>query len=115
MPFACGARNGVRRISIPSLRNTPSKCSVNLIPVANQKAERPRGFWEGPRQMPSLLCHPLRARIRRAPRDMDTAGAQFDEEEHVQPLQPDRLDGEEVDRGHALPVCSHELTPRHPT
>jgi hypothetical protein len=46
---------------------------------------------------------------------MDTASAQFDEEEHVQPLQPDRLDGEEVDREHPLPVCSQELTPRHPT
>jgi hypothetical protein len=37
-----------------------------------------------PCPLPGLLGHPLRARIRRASRDMNTAGAQFDEEEHVQ-------------------------------
>ena len=29
-PFACGARNGVRRISQSALRNTSSKLSVNF-------------------------------------------------------------------------------------
>jgi hypothetical protein len=43
---------------------------------------------------------------------MDAAAAQFDEEEHVQPLQPDRLDGEEVNREHALAVRAQELALR---
>src|SRR4029450_4402856 len=37
------------------------------------------------------------------------------EEEHVQPLQPDGLDGEEVDREHASQVRSQELAPSHST
>jgi hypothetical protein len=42
------------------------------------------------------------------------AAAQFDEEEDAEALQPDRLDGKEIDREHALPMRLHELTPRHP-
>jgi hypothetical protein len=37
---------------------------------------------------------------------MHTAAAQFDEEEHVQPLQPDRLHREEINREHTAPVRS---------
>jgi hypothetical protein len=44
-----------------------------------------------------------------------TAAAQFDEDEHVQALQPNRLDGEEIDGEHASPVRSQELAPGHPT
>jgi hypothetical protein len=33
--------------------------------------------------LPGLLCHPRRARIRRAARDVHTAATQFDEEEHL--------------------------------
>src|SRR4029450_5822787 len=46
---------------------------------------------------------------------MDSAATQFDEEEHVQPLQPDRVNGEEVDREQASPVRVHEFVPRHAT
>jgi hypothetical protein len=40
--------------------------------------------------------------------------AQLDEEQHVQPLQPDRLDGQEVDREHAPSMRPNELLPCHP-
>src|SRR5207237_1376393 len=86
-----------------------------LVPVANQQAERLWAFCQSPRQLTGLLCHPRRARIRRATGDVHTAAAQLDEEEHVQPLQPNGLDCEEIDREHASPVRSHELTPCHPT
>jgi hypothetical protein len=46
---------------------------------------------------------------------MNAAAAEFDEEEHVEPLQPDRLDGEEIDREYASPVRSQELAPGHST
>jgi hypothetical protein len=46
---------------------------------------------------------------------MNTAAAEFNEEEHVQSLQPDRLDRKEIDREHASLVRPHELAPRHPT
>jgi hypothetical protein len=39
---------------------------------------------------------------------------ELDEEEHVQPLQEDRLDGEEVDRDHAVRLSTQELAPREP-
>jgi hypothetical protein len=44
--------------------------------------------------------------------DVHTAAAQFDEEQHVQSLQPDRLDGEEIDREQAAPVRSDEFAPK---
>jgi hypothetical protein len=37
--------------------------------------------------------------------------AELDEEEHVYALQPDRSDGEEVDREHGLCLCPQEGTP----
>jgi hypothetical protein len=43
---------------------------------------------------------------------MHTAAAQLDEEEDVEPLQPDRLDSEKVDGQHALAMCPEELAPR---
>jgi len=42
------------------------------------------------------------------------AAAELDEEEHVQPLQPDRLDGEEVDRDHAVCLGSQESRQESP-
>jgi hypothetical protein len=42
---------------------------------------------------------------------MHTTAAQLDEEEDVEPLQPDRLDSEEIDGQQALAVCADELAP----
>jgi hypothetical protein len=73
------------------LKPTASKHLVKtggelLVPVADQEAEGLGVFCQRPRQLPGLLCHPRRARIRRAARDVHTAAAQLDEEEHIQPL-----------------------------
>jgi hypothetical protein len=54
---------------------------------------------------------PAAARIRRAAAEMHTAAAELDEEEHVQPLQPDGLDREEVDREHAVRLRAQERAP----
>ena len=83
-----------------------------MLPIANQESHRFRVLRQGPRQLPGLLDDPWRARIRRATRQMHTTATQLDEEEHVEPFQPDRLDGEEIDREHAAAVRSHELAPR---
>jgi hypothetical protein len=45
---------------------------------------------------------------------VDAPAAELDEEEHVQPLERDRLDGEEVDREHALRLRPQESAPRRP-
>jgi hypothetical protein len=44
---------------------------------------------------------------------MHATAAKLDEEEQVEPFQPDRLDGEEIDSQEALAVYAHELAPRH--
>ena len=82
-----------------------------LIPIANQKSHRLRTLCQDPGQLPRLLNDPGRVRIRRATGHMHTAAAQLDEEEHGQPLQPDRFDCEEIDRQQAVPVRPYELAP----
>ena len=44
---------------------------------------------------------------------MHPATPQFDEEQHVQPLQPDRLHGEEVHGEQIVTVDAHEFSPGH--
>src|SRR4026209_1795324 len=52
-----------------------------LIPIANQKSHRLRTLYQRPGQLPRLLKHPGRVRIRRATGHMHTAAAQLDKEE----------------------------------
>jgi hypothetical protein len=67
---------------------------------------------QDPRELSGLLCDPLTARLGRASREMHTTTAQLDQEEHVESLEPDRLDGEEIYREHAASVRSQEFAPR---
>jgi len=46
---------------------------------------------------------------------VDATAGQLNEEEHVQPLEPDGLHREEVDGEHRVDVSAYEVTPRHPT
>src|SRR5215217_427908 len=50
-------------------------------------------------------------RVRSAASDMHAAATQLDEEDNVQPLQRDGLDGEEVDAEDALRLSSQERAP----
>ena len=84
-----------------------------LIAVPDQEPERLRPTGECPRQLSRLLRDPRCGRRRRATGQVDAAAAQLDEEEHVQPLQPHGLHGEEIHREHTLTVQSDELPPRH--
>jgi hypothetical protein len=83
-----------------------------LIPIANQKPQRFRALGQTPRQLTRLLNDPRCTRVRRATGRMHTAAAQLDEEEHVEALQPDRLDREEIDGQQTLAVSANELAPR---
>ena len=82
-----------------------------LIPIANQEAERFLALRQRPRQLPGLLRHPWPARSGCAPREMHATSAELDEEEHVEPLQPDRLHGEEIDGEQALAMRSYKFAP----
>src|SRR5205814_35592 len=72
-----------------------------LVPVANQIPEPLWAVAQAPRQLAGLLGHPLRARPRRAAGQMHAPATQLDEEEDIQPLEPNRADREEVDDEHA--------------
>jgi len=69
---------------------------------ADQKAQRRSPLLERPADLAGLLRHPRAGRIRHAAAQVDAPAGELDEEEHVQPLQRDRLDGEEIDGEHAL-------------
>jgi SRSO17 transposase len=58
------------------------------------------------------LDDPRRTGVRCASGQVHTTAAQLNEEEHVEPLQPQRLHREEVDGQHAVAVCAHKLAPR---
>src|SRR5437868_6501964 len=109
--FAFGARTGVLMVSIPSLAKTASKSRVNLLPVAHEEAKRRSPLLECPGELSGLLGDPGARRVRGAAGQVDTSAAELDEEEHVQPPQRDRLDGEEVDREHARGLRSQERVP----
>ena len=84
------------------------------IVVADQRANRFCLLGKRPGHLPRLLRHPLGVRVRRAPSQVHSAAADFDEEEDVQPQEPDAIDGEEIHRDEALRLRAQELTSRHP-
>ena len=83
------------------------------IVVADQKANRFCMPGKRPGRLPRLLPHPLGVRVRHALSQMQAAAAAFDEEEDVQPLEPDGIDGEEVYRDEPPRLRAQELSPRH--
>jgi hypothetical protein len=110
--FAFGARNGVRMISMRSLLNTSSKVRLNLlsrswirnrIGVGRSGSDQAswRACWVV--QRPSgFALHPARCTPPRL---------EFDEEEHIQAPEPERLDGEEVARDDRRGIGTEELAP----
>ena len=68
-------------------------------------------FLERPHHLPGLLGNPPSVRMGRHAREIDASRTQFDEEEHVQHLQPDGLHSEEVTGQQLLPVMTHEMAP----
>src|SRR5438105_11367207 len=110
--FAFGARTGVLMVSIPSLAKTASKSRVNLLSRSRmRKRNGGRRSWSVQANLSGLLGDPGARRVRGAAGQVDTSAAELDEEEHVQPPQRDRLDGEEVDREHARGLRSPERVP----
>jgi hypothetical protein len=68
------------------------------VVVAEQVAQPSSSFSQHHPQVASLLGDPAAARVGSHTRKVNSAGVEFDEEQHVQPLEPHRLDGEEVAR-----------------
>jgi hypothetical protein len=84
------------------------------VSIADQETQLVNPITEIHQQIASLLGHPRPGRVGRDARQVHPAGAQFEEEQDVEPLEEYRVNGEEVaghDRGG--PGCE-ELAPGRP-
>ena len=89
--------------------------SEAVVPVVYEKADRFRSVLASLGEIASDLGAPSEVgRTVGHPTDQHTPALQFDEEEHVEGLQSDRLDGEEVTGDDRGGLGAHELAPRVP-
>jgi hypothetical protein len=71
-------------------------CGEFRIPIAYQEPQPGSALIEVHQQVPGLVGHPGTGRMRRHPNHMDLAGGDLHEEQHVDPLEEHRVDGEEI-------------------
>src|SRR6266498_2953090 len=88
------------------------RARVLCVAVAEEEADSCRPVLEGEGEVACLLADPGRVGIGRDAGHMDTPGVKLDEEEDVEPLQPDGLHSQEVRGDDALCLCPQELRPR---
>jgi len=81
------------------------------VAVTEQEPGSEFAILDVPGQMPRLLHHPVAGGMCRAAGEMHTATANLDEEQDVQRLEPNGLDGEEVGSQDLLSVLPQELAP----
>jgi hypothetical protein len=73
------------------------ECPAELgVPIAQQEPDSSSLLAEFQQQVPGLLGDPGAVGIGGHAGQVDAAGVQFDEEQHVQPFEPHGVDGEEV-------------------
>jgi len=95
--FARGARIGVRMTRTPSARSTASNGPQNLASRSRRRNRTPESRSSMAR-FRACSGDPRRVGVRGDARHVHSAGRELDEEQDVDRLQPDRLDGEEVGR-----------------
>src|ERR1019366_6091241 len=78
---------------------------------ANDDTEATTAFVQVRDEVPGYLSHPSPNRVSRDPEDVDHATLDLDYEEHVEPLEPDGIDGEEVRCEDACRLGAEELGP----
>jgi hypothetical protein len=110
--LARGALTGVRITWTLSVANTSSKDAELGVAVMDEKPKRPVSFVEGQREVPRLLIYPGPVGVSRAAGEVDAPSGELDEYQHVDPLEPLGLNGEEVTRNHARSLLCQELSPR---
>ena len=110
--FAFGARTGVLMIRMPSLAKTASKSRVNLLSRSRiRNRNEPGCSWSVQVNWRACWLTPGAGWVGGAAGEVNPAATELDEEEHVQPLQRYRLDGEEVDREHASRLRAEKRSP----
>ena len=99
VPFARGAWIGVLTIRIPLEVNTVSNSVVNFVSRSRiKKVEFAARSSRSVIRVAGLLGYPVTGRARRGAQDVDSPGAELDQEEHVDAAQQHRVDMEEVAR-----------------
>jgi hypothetical protein len=74
------------------------------VAIPNQESDGLLAIRQRPGQLARLLRDPRRGRRRRTTGQVHPATPQFNEEQHVQPLQPHRVDREEIHGEYLLTV-----------
>ena len=81
------------------------------VAVADRNRGRDAFVVELHQQVARLLGHPAAVRVGRDPGEVDAAGRELDEEQDVEPLQEERVDGEEVALENARRLLAEKLGP----
>ena len=93
------------------LENSIKSRAKRAIMVMDQEAQRLFSLGKRPNQLSSLLSDPNLIGMGGDTSEMNLARAQFDEEEHVDGLQPDGFHGKKVTGQDLFLVMGHELPP----
>ena len=78
------------------------------VPVAQEEAQASSPLAQCQQEVASLLGDPGAIRIGGHASQVDAAAVQLDEDQHIQTLQPDGVDGEESGRGESHPPALAE-------
>jgi hypothetical protein len=81
------------------------------VAIVDQQPERPLTLVERHQQVARLLFHPPALGVARYGDVLDPAPLERDEEQHVEPLQPERLDREEITSKDPVGLLTEELPP----
>src|SRR5439155_13512219 len=101
---------GVLITSMPASVNTAAKAAVNF---ASRSRSRNRSVSvRRSRSISTLRAYPRAGRGTGHPGDLYLPGSDLDEEEHVDPFEEDRVDGEEVAGQNAAGLGGEKLPPR---
>src|SRR6266513_895743 len=84
------------------------------VASVKQKAEGPFLVGQVHQEVARLLCDPAPIRIARARHELDPTTLERDEEEDVDPREPDRLDRQEVAGEHRRRLLAQEQPPTQP-
>jgi hypothetical protein len=81
------------------------------ISIANEKTHGRAVIIEIEAEVARLLSHPCGIRVAGRAGDVNSAGSELDEEQHLESLQEGRLDGEEIAGEDAFGLSPQELRP----
>jgi hypothetical protein len=84
------------------------------VPIANEEPQAVGPFAKMHEQIAGLLDHPRSGRVGCDAGDVDLSAGQVDEEQHVDPLEEHRIDGEEVAGQDRLGLSGEEPPPGGP-